>query len=994
MPQSRLTVLFPAITFALAGAFLSAILLAQHGRATHGDCGSAGCSEVLNSRWATFPPTAETSVEPTGVPLPLLGLIYFLGLGLWLIVVGRLSWAQRTWHLLPMGVAAVGGLASVALLSGMAFLGAWCPLCLAVHVMNLALVPYIYFSRPERGPNDADVPAADPRPVLMGAALALSVGAAVWFGWQSIDYRQRSHALSAALARATVDAASASSVSAPVAQTFAPPDAVATASVWALDSKSPDADTVVVFTDLQCPHCRAFEQRLFDVIAPKFHENLRVAIKHYPLCAQCNFGVTDLHPWACEAAYLAEAGRLQGGAAAFLKVLRAIPPRRSQPWSESDAVKLAQETGLNPQQFVADWQSEAVRNRVAQDIAEARQLGVRETPTVFVNGRKLDSNVRDLPEYWEGLASRTRQTAMPSTSVAASTASAKPYAAAKPAAATEAAPSDVVPLTITGPQAPAAGDKHARVAATLLSMHDANKDGVLQPNEWTKIYTDGRKIDTNHDNVITVDEIRAGIVDVQGGHDEPAATGAANSPTGRTATKPAAETPRISTVYEGDELQIAGPTLQGGQFDIREHRGKPVLVVFWTSWCTHCLDEASEVLRIYRKYHDAGLEVVGVNGDIATTSAAEFVERNALPWPQIHFADGPDRGQFNPLARRYNVRGYPALFLVDREGRVSGVHLRGNDIDAAVAKALDREPTPLEEAQRDREEIAASLFRPANVSKEGKFEVKLGDHLRIAGPTVDGGRFELAQHAGKPVLVAFWASWCPHCKKELPTIKEVYERYKDRGLEVVGISADRKRADLDAYLAANPLPWPTIYFDADGLRGFNCPEIYWHGVHGIPALFLVGPDGTVAAVKPRGDAIDREVAKVLGVEPAAPSVAANPVTQFLANLPAALRTADPPASQPVPVANPAPAPNARKSEKPKFDSTPAPVLADGIIKRYDLNRDGILQKLEYAAIPGDFSKYDTNRDGQLSAEELSIAIAVAQRLKQVLPNLPPAKTTP
>lgn len=1043
MQQFRLTVIFPAVTFALVGTFLSIILLVQHGRAERGECG-AGCAEVLSSRWAYFPPSDPIQGETTGVPVALLGVVYFAGLALWLMIVGKVSSKQRLWHSLPMAIALLGALVSIVLISGMAFMETWCPLCLAVHVVNLALVPYIYFCRPEADPEESEGISRELRPVFMGAILAVSVGAAIWFGYDNLRYRERHQDLAVALARARVESSRAEDLNRPrMTDPWGGNAAAAIDSEWVVDSSSPDPDTVVIYTDLMCSHCRAFEERLFQVWGPKFHDHLRVAIKHYPLCAQCNYGSADVHPWACEAAYLAEAGRLVGGAEGFLKVLRAISPRRTQPWSEEDAIALAVEAGLTPQKFLEAWQSDAVRERVARDIAEARQLGVQETPTVFVNGRRLDRQTRDLPEYWEQLAARPRrmdrQVASSSEpSVASprsqpvnpppSTGASVTHSVAKPVMKTQEPLPDqstslekpAVTSSSTSRNSTATGggkvaeakdqnpddERRLRIARTMLSLYDTNKDGVLQADEWGKLYGDGSKIDTNHDQRISLEEIAAGIVEIHGGEDQPAPSGGAAAP-----AKPAPETPRISTIYVGDQLEITGPTLDGQTFDLSHHRGKPVLVVFWASWCPHCLDETPELLRLYRKYHSSGLEMVGVNGDIATEVAREFVEKNQIPWPQIHFTTEGERGRGNPLARRYNVRGYPALFLVDGEGRVIGVHLRGRDLERAIAQALGVQPTPEDQARQERSELAANLFRPTQVPQEKNMTVEVGDRLHLAGPTLDGGHFDLSQQLGKPVLVAFWASWCPHCKRELPVIKAVYERYRDRGLVVVGVSTDRKKAELEAYLAENPVPWPNIFYDEDGLRGFHNPLVYWHGVRGVPAVFLVDREGKVAGVKLRGESIEREVARVLGGEPTVATQGSSqqslgqqivgtnnsqetPQREGVAELePQSKPTV---AAAPTPsntVSNPAATDEPKSSKKSSFDTTPAPVLAQGVVKRYDVNGDGQLQKDEFAKIPGDFSKYDSNQDGVLTVEELTIAIGVAQRLKQMLPTQFPSPTT-
>ena len=67
------------------------------------------------------------------------------------------------------------------------------------------------------------------------------------------------------------------------------------------------------------------------------------------------------------------------------------------------------------------------------------------------------------------------------------------------------------------------------------------------------------------------------------------------------------------------------------------------------------------------------------------------------------------------------------------------------------------------------------------------------NHLRLK--TVDNKRFEIKEYLDKgPVVIAFWATWCKPCRKELPAIKEVYEKYKDQGLTILAISIDSPRS--------------------------------------------------------------------------------------------------------------------------------------------------------------------------------------------------------
>lgn len=110
----------------------------------------------------------------------------------------------------------------------------------------------------------------------------------------------------------------------------------------------------------------------------------------------------------------------------------------------------------------------------------------------------------------------------------------------------------------------------------------------------------------------------------------------------------------------------------------------------------------------------------------------------------------------------------------------------------------------------------------------------------FAGETVNGqGRFDSASLQGKVVLVNFWATWCPPCRKEIPSLVKLQEKYRDRGLMVVGVSMDESGArPVAKFLEKQKLNYPVILGDAELARGFG-------GVIGVPASFLVDRKGEV-----------------------------------------------------------------------------------------------------------------------------------------------------
>ncbi|MBC8096774.1 MAG: TlpA family protein disulfide reductase [Akkermansiaceae bacterium] len=124
--------------------------------------------------------------------------------------------------------------------------------------------------------------------------------------------------------------------------------------------------------------------------------------------------------------------------------------------------------------------------------------------------------------------------------------------------------------------------------------------------------------------------------------------------------------------------------LGGKPLSIANYKGKVVLIDFWATWCGPCIAELPNVLATYEKHHAAGFEVIGISLDQDRTKLTSFIEKRKMPWPQ--YFDG--KGWENKLAGIYGIQSIPATFLLNGEGKIIAKDLRGEDLEAAVAKAL------------------------------------------------------------------------------------------------------------------------------------------------------------------------------------------------------------------------------------------------------------------------------------------------------------------
>lgn len=129
--------------------------------------------------------------------------------------------------------------------------------------------------------------------------------------------------------------------------------------------------------------------------------------------------------------------------------------------------------------------------------------------------------------------------------------------------------------------------------------------------------------------------------------------------------------------------------------------------------------------------------------------------------------------------------------------------------------------------------------------------------FELATPT--GEFIKLSSLRGKIVLLDFWASWCGPCRAENPNVVKIYNTYKSKGFEILGVSLDEDNADWEAAIKKDNLTWKHV----SDLKGWESAVAKLYQVEGIPATFILDKEGKIVAKNLRGAELEAKVKSLL-----------------------------------------------------------------------------------------------------------------------------------
>lgn len=178
-------------------------------------------------------------------------------------------------------------------------------------------------------------------------------------------------------------------------------------------------------------------------------------------------------------------------------------------------------------------------------------------------------------------------------------------------------------------------------------------------------------------------------------------------------------------------------------------------------------------------------------------------------------------------------------------------NLRDEDIEAILKSASkDFLEKPIVKAVSE-QMAKKSLLKPGNASPD----------LNMMDP--DGKKVALSDYVGKGkyVLIDFWASWCGPCIQEMPNIVSLYNTYKSKGFEIVGVSLDESKEEWKNALTNHQMTWPQM----SDLLGWKSQAVSVFSFSGIPHTVLLNPSGKIVATGLRGAALTAKIGELLNV---------------------------------------------------------------------------------------------------------------------------------
>ena len=239
----------------------------------------------------------------------------------------------------------------------------------------------------------------------------------------------------------------------------------------------------------------------------------------------------------------------------------------------------------------------------------------------------------------------------------------------------------------------------------------------------------------------------------------------------------------------------------------------------------------------------------------AVNSISAEMQKAALSKDSLLVADL--REQYTDIQKQ--VRDYEMGILKEKTSSYLSALLLERFVNSKIVNAQEAKTyiAAFEPAIQNSKAAQNISTKIANIKQPVGMEGNLAPDF--SGPTPTGETLSLKSKMGKVTIVEFWASWCRPCRVENPNLVRTYNKYHDKGLEIVAVSLDKNKASWEKAIADDGLIWNHV----SNLKYWQDPIAKLYGVRAIPASFVLDAEGRIVAKGLRGAALDQKIGELL-----------------------------------------------------------------------------------------------------------------------------------
>jgi len=149
-------------------------------------------------------------------------------------------------------------------------------------------------------------------------------------------------------------------------------------------------------------------------------------------------------------------------------------------------------------------------------------------------------------------------------------------------------------------------------------------------------------------------------------------------------TAPAPTAPAVILGIGSTAPDFSLPNLDGQKIKLSSFKGKIILLDFWASWCEPCREENPHLMEMYKKFNSKNFDIISVSLDYEKKAWADAITSDSLIWTNISDLKG-----FNSkVVSGYNIKAIPATYLLDKEGKIIAIDLRGQQLEDKLEEIL------------------------------------------------------------------------------------------------------------------------------------------------------------------------------------------------------------------------------------------------------------------------------------------------------------------